>query len=85
MSASDLARLSRDLQSNEALREEMRGAPDATAAAKVAAGHGYTITADEVAAFAKSLSDEALGGVSGGLTDDPRRGIPGTIFGPPRK
>ena len=85
MSASELERLTRDLQSNAGLREEMRRAPDAAKAASVAERHGYAITADEIAAAAKSLSDDALGGVSGGLTDDPRRGIPGGIFGPPKR
>jgi predicted ribosomally synthesized peptide with nif11-like leader len=85
VSQSDLDRLTRALQTDAKLRDEMRHAPDAAAAAKIAAGHGYAITAGEITAFAKSLSDEALGGVSGGLTDDPRRGIPGTIFGPPKR
>ena len=85
MSRADLDRFARALQTDAKLQDEMRRAPDAAAAAKIAAGHGYAITADEMSAFAKSLSDEALGGVSGGFTDDPRRGIPGTIFGPPKK
>jgi predicted ribosomally synthesized peptide with nif11-like leader len=85
MSQSDLERLARDLQTDETLRAEMTHAPDAAARAGITARHGYRITAEEMSAFAKALSDDALGGVSGGTTSDPRRGIPGEIFGPPKR
>lgn len=34
---------------------------------------------------AKELAADELAKVSGGTTPDPRRGIPGEIFGPPKK
>ena len=79
MSQADIDRFTRDLQSNEALRDEVRGGASGVASiVEIAKRHGYDVTVDEVKSHirgraSQDLSDQQLEALAGGA-GAPRQG-----------
>ncbi|TAJ31985.1 MAG: Nif11-like leader peptide family natural product precursor [Reyranella sp.] len=65
MSQSEVERFTRAFKSDAALAAEVAKDRSLAAVVAVAARHGYRFTADEVLAYAKSLSDAELDALSG--------------------
>ena len=78
MSQADIERLTRDLQSNEQLRNEIKsGASGIASIVEIAKRHGYDVTVDEVKAYmrgqsTKDLNDDQLEALAGGAGDTPQ-------------
>jgi predicted ribosomally synthesized peptide with nif11-like leader len=75
MSQADIERFTRDLQSNEQLRNEVKsGASGLASIVDIAKRHGYDVTIDEVRAHMRgqvpqNLTDEQLEALAGGAGD----------------